>query len=109
MNSKYAVAFFGLSWLAILANSIFVSMGVVGMQIGRTPYCVEIKFQRQSILGAIGPIVHDTLIFMATAWAFMKNSCIEANVKNSFQFMVLRRHLPAFSKSLLRDGQLYFL
>ena len=109
MNNKYAVAFFGLSWLAFLANSIFVSMSIVGMQIDNTPYCVEIKFQTQLIIGAIGPVVHDTLIFMATTWAFMKGSYIETNVENPFNTMVLVKHLLPFSKSLLRDGQLYFL
>jgi len=109
MNSKYAIAFFGLSWLGFLANSIVVSMGVTGMQIENTPYCVEIKSQTESILGAIGPIIHDVLIFLATAWILMQNSYIEANVKNSLKIMVLGRHLPAFSKALLRDGQLYFM
>ena len=108
-NSKYAIAFFGLSWLAFLANSIVVSMGVVGEQIKNTPYCLEAKPQTQSILGVIGPIVHDTLIFIATAWAFMKNSYLKTNVDNVLDVMVLGRHLPAFSRSLLRDGQLYFL
>ena len=72
-NSKYAIGFFGLSWLAFLANSIVVSMGVVGMQIENTLYCVEIKFQTESILGAIGPIIHDVLIFLAAAWILMQN------------------------------------
>ena len=108
-NNKYAIAFFGLSWLAFLANSIVVSLGVTGIQIKNTPYCLEAKPQTQSILGVIGPIVHDTLIFIATAWAFMKNSYIKANVDNVLDVMVLGRHLPAFSRSLLRDGQLYFL
>ena len=84
-------------------------MGVLGKQIGKTPYCLEIKLDKQSILGAICPIVHDALIFMATAWAFMKNAYTETNMENSFDIMVLGRHIPAFSKSLLRDGQFYFL
>jgi len=108
-NNKYAVVFFGLSWLAFLANSIVVSMGVAGMQIKNTPYCVETKSHTVLILGAIGPVIHDVLIFLATVWILMQNSYIEANVKNTFQVMVLGRGLPAFSKALLHDGQLYFL
>jgi len=84
-------------------------MGVAGMQIENTPYCIEIKSHAVSILGAIGPVIHDVLIFLATVWILMQNSYIEANVKNSFQVMVLGRNLPAFSKALLHDGQLYFL
>ena len=109
MNSKYAVAFFGLSWLAFLANSIFVSMGVVGMQIGNTPYCAQASFQLQSILSTIIPTIHDSLIFMATTWVFMKNSNRKPSVENSFDIMVLGKNLLPLSKSLLRDGQLYFL
>jgi len=108
-DRKYAVAFFGLFWLAFLANSIAASIMVKGMPIGNTPYCAEGTSPTRAILSVIGPIVHDTLIFMATAWAFMKDSYIKTNVENSFNIIVLGRHLPAFSKSLLRDGQLYFL
>ena len=106
MNNKYV---FGLSWFAFLANSIYVSLAVVAKQIRNTPYCSEVKPQAQLIFGAIGPIVHDTLIFMATACAFVKNTYTETNMENSFDIMVLGRHLPAFSRSLLRDGQFYFL
>ena len=111
MNSKYAVAFFGLSWLAFLANSIFVSMGAVGLQIGNTPYCVQLQFKLQSMLGAIVPTIYDTLIFMATSWVFMKNSYRKPNsgVENPFDIMVLGKNLLPFSKSLLRDGQFYFM
>ena len=109
-NSKYAIAFFGLSWLALLGTSIAVSMGVVGMQIGKTPYCVETKSQTHwQLLGVVGPVVHDTLIFLATTWVVIKNSYIETNVENSFRIVVLGKCLPSLSKSLLRDGQLYFL
>ena len=110
MNSKYAIAFFGLSWLALLGTSIAVSMGVVGMQIGKTPYCVETKSQTHwQLLGVVGPVVHDTLIFLATTWVVIKNSYIETNVKISFHVVVLGKRLLPFYKSLLRDGQLYFL
>ena len=108
-NNKFVVAFFSLSWLAILAISIVVSLSVSGMQIGKTPYCIEVARKKESILAAAAPFVHDTLIFGATTWVFMKNSYMEANLKNSFDTMVLGKHLPAFSRSLLRDGQLYFL
>ena len=52
------------------------------------------KFDAQSIFGAVGPIIHDGLIFVATTWVLMKNSYIEANVKISFKIVVLGRHLP---------------
>jgi len=108
-DNQYIVAFFALCWIAILALSIVVPMGTTGMQIENTPYCVEIKFKPYAIIGAIIPVVHDTLIFVATAWAFVRNSYMETNLKNSYDVVVLGKNLPAFSKSLLRDGQLYIL
>jgi len=110
MNNKYVIVFFALSWLSVLAISMAVPFGMTGMQIKNTAYCVEIKSKPHAILlSAIGPGIHDILIFMATIWALMKNSYTETNMKNSFNVMVLGRHLPAFSKSLLHNGQLYFL
>jgi len=108
-NNKYVTAFFTLSWLAVLAGSIAFSRGIVGIQIGNTPYCMETNFTRYAMIGAISPAIHDTLIFVATTWVFMGNSSAEINLKNAFKVMVLGRHLLAFSKSLLRNGQLYFL
>ena len=108
-NNKYVTAFFALSWLVLLASSIAFSTGIVGIQIRNTPYCMEINFTRYAIIGAIKSALHDTLIFVATTWVFMGNSSAEINLKNAFKVMVLGRHLLAFSKSLLRDGQLYFL
>ena len=110
-NNKYAIAFFALCWLAVLALSIVVPMGASGMQIENTPYCVLLNFKPYAIIGAITPAVHDTLIFVATTLVFVKNSYMGTNMKNSYNIIVLGRNLPAFSKSLLRDsdGQFYFL
>jgi len=53
--------------------------------------------------------IHDGLIFMAASWAFMRNSFSDVNVTNSIKVMVFGRNLPAFSKSILQNGQAYFL
>ena len=111
-NNKYVTAFFALSWLAFLASCITIPMGAVGMQIGNTPFCIEMwasNFTRYAIIGTVSPVIHDTLIFVATTWDFMGNVYMDVNLKNAFNVMVLGRHLHAFSKSFLRDGQLYFL
>ncbi len=79
------------------------------MSIKNTGYCIEVSRKKESILAAVALVVHDTLIFVPTTWMFMKHSYEETNLKNSFKIIVLGTHLPAFSRSLLRDGQLYFL
>ena len=108
-HSKYIIALFSVTWLSVLAACIAVPIGAVGIQIGPTKYCVEDKTTLALNLASICPFIHDGLIFVATSWAFMRGSYSNINVKNGFSMMVLGRHLPAFSKSILRDGQAYFL
>jgi len=108
-NNKYVTAFFALTWLAFLASCIAMPMGEVGIQIGNTPFCMETPASNFPRYAIIAPVIHDTLIFVATTWAFMGNVYMDVNLKNAFNVMVLGRHLHAFSESFLRDGQLYFL
>ncbi len=108
-NQKSIVAFFSLSWISVLVTSILLSIGTRGERIHNTKYCIEIKSTSSSRIAAIIPVVHDTLVFVVTSWAFMRNSYLERNVQNGFAVMVLGKHLPAFSKSILRNGQAYFL
>jgi len=108
-NQKLVIAFFSLSWISVLVTSILLPIGTKGVRIRNSKYCIEIKSTLSSHIAAIIPVVHDTLVFVATSWAFMRNSYMERNVKNGFAVMVLGKHLPAFSKSILRNGQAYFL
>ena len=107
-NQKWVVAFFFLSWIAVLCTSIMLSMGTNGK---RSPpnYCLEVKSTSSSRIAAITPFVHDTLVYLATSWAFMRNSYMEPNVQNGVAVMVWGKHLPAFSRSMLRNGQAYYL
>ena len=108
-NNKYVVVFFSITWLSVLAACIAVPIGAIGTQIGTTKYCIEDKTPLAAKLSSFCPFLHDSLVFIATSWALMRSSYSEVNVKNGFRVMVLGRHLPAFSKSILRDGQAYFL
>src|SRR6266545_1654082 len=108
-NKKWVIAFFSLSWISVLCTSILVSIGTLGAPIDHTNYCLEVKSSSSSRIAAITPFVHDTLVYFATSWAFMRNSYMEPNVQNGFAVMVLGEHLPAFSRSILRNGQAYYL
>lgn len=110
-NDKYVVAFFSLTWLSVLGSSIAFALGVHGKEIARTGYCLETVTQPIGIVATVLPAAHDTFVFWATSWAFMWHSAStsESRVTEGFKNMVLAKHLPAFSKSLLRDGQAYYL
>jgi len=111
-NRKYAVVFFSILWLALLACSIAMPFGISAYKIPLTGYCIEVKTTFTYSLIDLSPFVHDTVIFMATSWAFISNSSAYQDgmfLKNGFRVLLFGKFLPAFSKSVLRDGQLYYL
>ena len=108
-NSRRAIALFSLSWLSVLASSIAVPMGVTGVQVPFTNYCFVVKSEVSWILTATGPILHDTLVFCATSWAFISHSYPRAKWRAMLGIVVRGDDLPPLSRSILRDGQAYFL
>ncbi len=108
-NNKYVIAFFFFSWLGVLGSSILMPIGISGTNIAFTKYCVQNEMKPYVKLSIILPPVNDTLVFFATSWAFFMNVYVETSIKNGFDVMVLGRHLPAFSRSILQNGQAYYL
>jgi hypothetical protein len=110
-NNKYVVGFFSLTWLSVLGSSIALAINVHGIEIAQTGYCIEDKPQLVASLATILPAVHDAFVFWATSWAFAWNSLSPSDnrIKHGFNVMVLGKYLPAFSKSILHDGQAYYL
>jgi len=106
-NNRFVVTFFSLLWLCVLASAIAVALGTSALRIGKTNYCAESRAKKSSVLAAMA-LVYDTLIFMATSWALMR-SYTPVTSNRAFRNMVLGKHLFAFSKSILRDGQAYYL
>jgi len=108
-RNKYIIAFFSITWLSVLGSCIAVSIGAMGINIGSTKYCLDFKSKMANAFSLFCPFIHDSLIFVATSWALMRCSYTDVNKKNGLEIMVLGKHLPAFSKSILRDGQFYYL
>lgn len=111
-HNKFVIAFFSLSWLCVFASAIAVAIGTIGGSVSfklKTKYCTEVKSKRAMVLSMAIPLVHDTLIFLATSWAFIWYSYTGVSVKNGYKVMVSGKYLSTFSKSMLRDGQAYFL
>jgi len=84
-------------------------IGAQAVAIGDTDFCFSGPGKPFSRAVTFVPIMHETLVFVATSWAFMRRSYVDVNVKNGVSVMILGRHLPAFSKSILHDGQAYYL
>jgi hypothetical protein len=107
-NNKYAIAFFSTTWLFVLSGAIVAPISSIGAK-GTTKDCVDNRTEVATLLTFLPVFVHDGLIFIATSWALMRVSYSDLNVKRGIGVMVFGRHLPAFSKSILRDGQAYYL
>jgi len=108
-NNRYVVTFFSMAWLGVLGSYIEAPIGTTGGYIGSTMFCVNLRKNLAVALTASSVFILDLLIFMATSWALMRNSYADVTIKNSIKVMVFGRALPAFSQSILRDGQAYFL
>jgi hypothetical protein len=99
-----------MTWLFVLGAHIFVPIVTSGANIGTTKYCfLQHRTNLANLLTSASVFIHDSLVFIATSWAFMRISFSNVNVKNGIGVMVFGRNLTPFSKSILRDGQAYFL
>jgi hypothetical protein len=108
-RDPFAVAFFGVLWLGVLSGCLTTIPGIGGANIGPTPYCTTGVFKFYAVAAAITPLINDGIVFFAISWRLWRNTWARRTVKNGVRAMVYGDYLPAFSKSLLQDGQIYFL
>ena len=108
-RNKIVEAIFFTLWLGLLVATIFVPIGIVGGAIGSTLYCQDAKFALYVTAGQIAPLVYDTLVFIAISWRLSRVAYEEMGIKGNLKAMIFGEGLPAFTKSLLVDGQLYYL
>ena len=109
-NNRYVVGFLCMSWLGVLISSIFVPLGVTGNAIANTSHCFEAKTKLAEGLAELPPLLHDSIVFFANSWALSKNSYSDDEaLRGKLQAMFLGKYLPTLSKSLLHDGQAYYL
>ncbi|KAJ3489007.1 hypothetical protein NLJ89_g11566 [Agrocybe chaxingu] len=108
-RNKVVVAFFAFMWLAVLGGCITVTRGVTGINIGPTKYCLNFALEDYVAAAAIIPLVNDTLVFFAISVRLMTNTHVEYNLRNGIKTLVSGDYLPAFSKTLFQDGQIYYL
>jgi len=107
--NKYVVAFFSFMWLAVLAGGLTPIWGVVGASIGPTNYCVLANIELYVTSGAIIPLINDTLVFLAITWKLMGHAHVNNSICTGFRIFAFGEYMPALSKALLQDGQVYYL
>ncbi|PPQ94179.1 hypothetical protein CVT25_003816 [Psilocybe cyanescens] len=102
-------------WL-LLVVSFLASIHGLGPQPGSnkgqrtyTRYCSTDTISPYIALDVVVPLVHDTLVFLAISWKLANNSVQDVIIWHSIQAMIFGDHMPAFSRALLQDGQIYYL
>ncbi|KAF8961492.1 hypothetical protein BDZ97DRAFT_1828505, partial [Flammula alnicola] len=108
-DNIYIVSLFFFTWFAVVGGTLTTGLGTVGGNIGTTKYCWYTSVKSYVSTGFIIPLVHDTLIFIAISWRLMENAHVDHNFKKGFMTLLLGHYLPAFSRVMLQDGQMYYL
>jgi hypothetical protein len=103
------VAFFAILWLAVVAACVTVIVGVDGVNIGPTSYCIDGEVESYVTAATIIPLINDTLVFLAISWRLFTNSYARPTFKDGLRVLIFGDYMPMFSKAMLHDGQAYYL
>ena len=97
-------------WLAVVAACVIPFVGVsASANIGPTRYCMTVEIHSYAAAAIVVPLINDTLIFFAITWRLRCNSSARRTIKDSVRVLIFGDYLPAFSKAMLQDGQVYYL
>ncbi|KAJ7744653.1 hypothetical protein B0H16DRAFT_988083 [Mycena metata] len=104
---------FGCLWLVVMASSITITVAAGGaIGVGDPTVCVVAVRVSAAFFGlsGIAITVYDTLVFFAISYRLVTNFQPEQRTPGE-QIKVLfsGANLPAFSKSLFIDGQMYYM
>lgn len=110
-RNQIVVAIFFVLWVALLAGGVLVPIGINGGAVGSTQYCEDVSVSSFAFYGEVAPLVFDTLVFVAISWRLSRiaSPSSEMGMGESIYVMLFGRNLPTFTKSLLLDGQVYYL
>jgi len=116
-NTRYAPAFFFFLWLANVGCSTLDFLLVDGTRLGPTESCIFTNLRKvYAIIPAVAVLVHDTLVFAAISYKLFSHSHFGMSTRdqrgkpgNKTTAFLSGRGLPAFSRTLLQDGQVYYL
>lgn len=108
MGDPVATTVFFILWLALCAGSITIPFATSAETIA-DQYCVLNGLKSYAIASPVTAVVHDTSIFFAISLRMLLNTHTEFTWKKWASVFFSGSSLPAFSKAVLQDGQLYYL
>ncbi|CCM00297.1 uncharacterized protein FIBRA_02327 [Fibroporia radiculosa] len=107
-SNKYMMGAYTIVWLGVVAGSMMLIPSATGGAIGPTNFCITKAMEMYA--GAIGVsvLLHDTFVFIAISWRLVLNSYHEVSDWRRVRAFLYGESLQPISKTLLRDGQLYY-
>lgn len=111
-NNYFVRVFFALTWLGVVGGSITIIEGVTGTHLGPTQFCLNIVAHDYIVASAIAGLVNDTTVFAAITYKFGKaNAASQARngTSTGVRKFFSGDALPAFSKAMLQNSQVYYL
>ncbi|KAF9041363.1 hypothetical protein BJ165DRAFT_1372806 [Panaeolus papilionaceus] len=111
-RDKTVVAFFSFLWLTVVISSLTGPFGISGTNIGPTQYCIFYDFKSYVDAAAVVPLFYDTMVFVAISRRLMVDFLIvdhDIRTVSSIKALVFGDYLPVLARSLLQDGQVYYL
>ncbi|KAJ6494228.1 hypothetical protein C8R45DRAFT_174284 [Mycena sanguinolenta] len=100
---------FGFLWLCMLAGSLTIPLGTSATTVGHA--CIVTRLAPYMGANGVAMMVFDTSVFLAISYRLLANGRTEQTpgerIRSAFAFG--EANLYAFSDSLLRDGQKYYL
>jgi len=110
-QNMYLLVFVFCSWLLVLGSSIAVAFRTYGVNIEGTNFCTVKPVERDvsDSVSTMTRFVHDTLVFIVTSyWLYQMPNPVD-NRSSGFTTDALGKHLMPMARSLLHDGQAYYL
>ncbi|KAJ7660629.1 hypothetical protein B0H17DRAFT_846997, partial [Mycena rosella] len=110
-GNRLVTAIFGFLWLAVLGSSITIPFGVSAGKLGDPSECIVARVEAYVGASGITLAVHDTLVFFAISYRLVSDVEQMQQQTRGTQLKMLfsGTHLPAFSKALFADGQMYYM
>ncbi|KAG6909496.1 hypothetical protein DXG01_017218 [Tephrocybe rancida] len=107
IHNKVVVAFFAVLWLSVLGGSLTVATVGNAAHLGPTHHCSATRLKQYASAAPITFAINDTFVFLAISWQLLFNATRDST--QGFKSRIRGKYLPAFSRALLQDGQVYYL
>ncbi|KAJ7128707.1 hypothetical protein C8R44DRAFT_778543 [Mycena epipterygia] len=108
-GERSVTVIFGLLWMVEFGACMVVPFGTGGVNIGPTAYCLVAILAPYAGAAGITPAIFDTAVFLAISYRLIGNTHVDYSRMEKFRAFLSGAYLPSFSRSLLVDGQVYYM